>query len=116
MQTSAQPPKDVRLYLVLGNAVKTSFRATADTRTGELKVVEYAPGDGKVTASSARFDERAGQQWAPYFTSPISWRGMIQLRAAHMGITTDPAFKDNILFLLNAMPTERQIEQINKLK
>lgn len=116
MQTSAQPPKDVRLYLVLGNAVKTSFRATADSSTGELKVVEYAPGDGKVTASSARFDERAGLQWAPYFTSPIAWRGMIQLRAAHMGITTDPAFKDNILFLLNAMPTERQIEQIDKLK
>jgi hypothetical protein len=41
---------------------------------------------------------------------------MIQLRAAHMGITTDPAFKDNILFLLNAVPTKNQLEQINALK
>lgn len=112
MQISAKPPKDVRMYLVLGNAVKTSFRATANSETGDLNVIEYAPGDGKVTASSARFDERAGLQWAPYFTSPIPWHGMIQLRAAHMGITTDPAFKDNILFLLNAMPTQRQLEQI----
>ncbi len=112
MAVEAPPPSDVRLYLVLGNAVKTTRQATADSQTGELKVVEYAPGDGKVTASSALFDERAGQQWAPYFTSPIAWRGILQLRAAHMGITTDPAFKDNILFLLNAMPTQRQLEQI----
>lgn len=116
MEIKAQPPPDVRLFLVFGNAVKTTRKATADSLTGKLQVVEYAPGDGKVTTSSALFDERAGQQWAPYFTSPIAWRGMIQLRAAHMGITTDPAFKDNILFLLNAMPTERQLEQIKKSK
>ncbi len=116
MELAAQPPPDVRLYLVLGNAVKTTRKATADSETGELKVVEYAPGDGKVTAASALFDERANRQWAPYFTSPIAWRGIIQLRAAHMGITTDPAFKDNILFLLNAMPTQRQLEQIKSLK
>ncbi|MEI6420689.1 MAG: hypothetical protein WCP55_00600 [Lentisphaerota bacterium] len=114
--STAQPPKDVRLYLVLGNAVKTSFRAAVDSKTGDLNVVEYAPGDGKVTASSALFDERAGKQWAPYFTSPIVWRGIIHLRAAHMGITTDPLFKDNILFLLNAIPTQRQVEQINASK
>jgi hypothetical protein len=114
--STAQPPKDVRLYLVLGNAVKTSFRAAVDSKTGDLNVVEYAPGDGKVTASSALFDERAGKQWAPYFTSPIVWRGIIHLRAAHMGITTDPLFKDNILFLLNAIPTQHQVEQINASK
>ena len=116
MAIKASPPEGVRLYLVLGNAVKTTNRATADSQTGELKVIEYAPGDGKVTKSSALFDERAGQEWVPYFTGPIAWRGMIQLRAAHMGITTDPAFKDNILFLLNAVPTRNQLEQINALK
>jgi pimeloyl-ACP methyl ester carboxylesterase len=115
MAIKAQPPSDVRMYLVLGNAVKTNHLATADAQTGELKVVEYAPGDGKVTAASARFDERA-RQWKPYFSSPIYWRGMIHLRAAHMGITTDPAFKDNVLFLLNAMPTDRQLEQIGAAK
>lgn len=115
MAIKSQPPSDVRMYLVLGNAVKTSNLATVDPQTGELKVVEYTSGDGKVTAASARFDERA-RQWKPYFSSPISWRGMIQLRAAHMGITTDPAFKDNVLFLLNAIPTDRQLEQIDASK
>jgi hypothetical protein len=33
-----------------------------------------------------------------------------------MGITTDPAFKDNILFLLNAIPTKHQLKQIEALK
>jgi pimeloyl-ACP methyl ester carboxylesterase len=116
MAVKAKPPKDVRLYLVLGNAVKTTRRATVNPKTGELKVVEYAPGDGKVTESSALFDERAEKQWMPYFSSPIDWRSMIQLRAAHMGITTAPPFKDNVLFLLNALPTQRQLEQMNAKK
>ena len=124
MEIKAQPPEDVKLYLVLGNAVRTTRRAMVDPKTGELTVSDdpdddcygYAPGDGKVTESSALFDERAGQTWTPYFHSPISWKTMIQLRAAHMGITTDPAFKDNVLFLLNAVPTHRQIEQMKKVK
>lgn len=115
MQIEAKPPDDIQLYLVLGNAVKTTRKAVVDSRTGELEVVEYAPGDGKVTESSALFDERAVQTWKPYFTSPIHWKSIIQLRAAHMGITTDPAFKDNILFLLNAIPTKRQLENMHKL-
>ena len=116
MEIKAKPPEDVKLYLVLGNAVKTTRRAAADSKTGELTVIDYGPGDGKVTESSALFDERAGQTWKPYFTSPIYWRNIIQLRAAHMGITTDPAFKDNVLFLLNAVPTQRQLENIKKTK
>ncbi len=102
------PPDDVKLYLVLGNAVKTTRKATVNEKTGELKVIEYGPGDGKVLASSAMYDEREGQKiWVPFFYSPIAWNNIIQLRAAHMGITTDPAFRDNILFLLNCVPTDR---------
>ena len=110
MEIKAEPPEDVKLYLVLGNAVKTRRRARLNPETGKLTVTDddYAPGDGKVTKSSALFDRRAGQTWTPYFSSPISWRGIIQLRAAHMGITTAPAFKDNILFLLNAVSTRKQ--------
>ena len=116
MQIKAKPPEDVKLYLVLGNAVKTTRHASADPETGELKVIDYAPGDGKVPESSALFDLRAGQTWKPYFSSPIAWRGIIQLRAAHMGITTDPAFKDNVLFLLNAVPTSHKALEIKKSK
>jgi len=114
MRIKAKPPKDVKLYLVMGNAVQTTRRAFIDRRTGEIKKIEYAPGDGKVTASSALFDERAGGEWTPYFRSPIAWRGIIQLRAAHMGITTAPALRDNLLFLLTAVPTRRQLENMKK--
>ena len=114
MSVKSKPPPDVKLYLVMGNAVDTTRRAFVDRKTGEITKVEYAPGDGKVTVSSALYDERAGQQWRPFFSSPIAWRGMIQLRAAHMGITTDPAFKDNILFLLTAVPSADQLSQEKK--
>jgi pimeloyl-ACP methyl ester carboxylesterase len=116
MAVKANPPEGVKLYLVLGNAVKTSRRAELDPVTGKLTVIEYAPGDGKVTVSSALFDRRAGGQWTPFFSSPIQWNSIIQLRAAHMGITTAAPFKDNILFLLNAVPTARQKSAMDKLE
>ena len=116
MSIDATPPGDVQLYLVLGNAVRTTRRATLDRKTGKLTVVDYAPGDGKVTKSSALYDRRAGGVWTPWFRSPIHWRGIIQLRAAHMGITTAPAFKDNILFLLNARATKSQLKYLDSQK
>ncbi len=110
----AIPPKGVNLYLVLGNAVRTTRRGEVDEETGEIKVIEYGPGDGKVLASSAMYDERAGAKtWVPFFYSPIAWSNITQLRAAHMGITTAPAFKDNILFLLSAVPSSRYQELID---
>ena len=116
MRIKAKPPKDVKLYLIMGNALNTTRRAQVDPKTGALKVTETAAGDGKVTRSSAIFDERAGSRWSPFVRSPIEWRSMVQLRAAHMGLTTDPVFKDNILFLLNAVPTDAQLEQLKKLE
>lgn len=108
MGEPAIPPDDVKLYLMLGNAVKTTRRATANAKTGELKVIETGPGDGKVLESSAMYDERAGAKtWVPFFYGPIAWNNITQLRAAHMGITTAPAFKDNILFLLSTVPPKR---------
>lgn len=118
MNIQAKHPDTLKMYLVLGNAVKTTRRATANSKTGKLKVIDYGPGDGKVLASSAMYDERAGQKtWVPFFYSPIDWNSIIQLRAAHMGITTDPAFKDNVLFLLNSLPSAKYqhlIEQYRK--
>lgn len=107
MNIRAEHPPTLKMYLVLGNAVRTTRRARVNPKTGGLTVTDddYGPGDGKVLSSSAMYDERAGQKtWLPFFYSPIDWDSIIQLRAAHMGITTDPAFKDNILFLLNSMP------------
>jgi pimeloyl-ACP methyl ester carboxylesterase len=112
MGVKAVPPENLGMYLVLGNAVKTTRRLLANPSTGALKILDYAPGDGKVTKSSALFDERDGQTWTPFFHGPIKWDNIIQLRAAHMGITVDPAFKDNILFFLTTLPNySRQFHQ-----
>lgn len=126
MGKPAVPPKDVKLYLVLGNAVSTTRYAELDPKTGILTVPYhpdnpekngYGPGDGKVLASSAMYDEREGAKtWVPFFYGPIAWDNIIQLRAAHMGITTDPAFKDNILFLLSAVPTSRYEHLIEEFR
>jgi pimeloyl-ACP methyl ester carboxylesterase len=117
MNVRAVHPASLKMHLVLGNAVKTTRLATANAKTGELKVIKYGPGDGKVLASSAMYDERAGQKtWLPFFYSPIDWNSIIQLRAAHMGITTDPAFKDNILFLLSSMPGSKYSKLINEYR
>lgn len=115
MSIPAVPPPDVKLYLVLGNAVKTSRRISVDEKTGELEDVQYGPGDGKVLESSAMYDKREGlETWVPFFYGPIAWNSIIQLRAAHMGITTDPAFRDNFLFLLCSIPTNRYKELIKE--
>jgi hypothetical protein len=104
----SKPPPGVKLYLVLGNAVKTTRKATVDATSGEIEVIEYGPGDGKVLASSAMYDRREGAEIAsPFLCSPIVWDSIIQLRAAHMGITSHPSFKDNILFLLSAVAPYR---------
>ena len=113
MRKPASHPSNVKMYLILGNAVKTTRRASVNDKTGELKVLPaneggYGPGDGKVLESSAMYDLREGKKiWVPFFYGPINWDVIIQLRAAHMGITTDPAFKDNILFMLNSIPSRR---------
>ena len=119
MNVFATPPDDVKLYLILGNAVPTRRRARLDKKTGKLLVTkeDYEPGDGKVLVTSAMYDRRAGRKvWVPYFYSPIAWNSIIQLRAAHMGITTDPAFKDNVLFLLSNVPTKRYRQLIEEYR
>ena len=105
MSVDATPPQGINLFLVLGNAIKTSNTLAVNEQNGSLKVLEYAPGDGKVTKASALFDQRNENNWTPHFRSPIKWKNIILLRAAHMGITVDQAFKDNVLFLLTNRPS-----------
>ena len=112
MAEPSEPPPDVKLYLFLGSAAKTRVLAEVDPASGRLQVSDFGPGDGKVSSSSALYDLRAGGTWTPFFRSPIRWDGIVQLRSAHMGITTDPAFKDNILFLLSAVPSPRHQQQL----
>ena len=100
MSIKASPPAGVELYLVTGNAVKTSRRAYIDRKTGKVTNIDYAPGDGKVLNLSTIFDLRAGNHKLHYLSSPINWTSIMLLRSTHMGLLKAPAFEDNMLFML----------------
>lgn len=110
------PPKDIAMILFAGDAVKTSRQAEVDPQTGKLTVTKYEAGDGKVLASSARMDEREGREWVPFMQSPINWRAVIHLKAAHMGITESYAFADNVSYYLLSFPTPKQSKLRKYLK
>ncbi len=114
MSIKASPPADIRLYLVAGNAVKTTRRAYIDRKTGKIKNIKYSSGDGKVLNSSAIFDLRAWNLELHYLSSPIDWSGITLLRAAHMGLLSAPAFEDNILFMLLMEETKKELKNLKK--
>ena len=72
--------------------------------TGEIEVTGTAPGDGSVTRASALMDERIGNGWSPKLVTPIKWSNVMFLFTDHLGLTKDPAFTDNVLFLLLEKP------------
>jgi hypothetical protein len=96
----ALPPAGLSLHLFLGESIPTHACASADPKTGKLKITKELPGDGKVTALSAIYDRRAEGNWRPYVKSPIHWNTVTFLFAAHMGITRDPVFVSNMLYIL----------------
>ncbi len=114
MQVKARPPDNVALFLFAGDAIETSRTATVNRKTGEFKVVEYAPGDGKILTSSALFDLREDGYWTPYLRSPITWHGTFLLNAAHMGITKSSAFNSNASFCLLVTPSVKQDKRDKK--
>jgi len=108
MSIRSEPPEDIMMILFSGDAVKTSRTATVDPKSQKLKVIKWAPGDGKVLASSARFDERAGRKWTPYPASPIKWDIVINVLGAHMGIMDNYSFIDNLSYYLLAFPSPKR--------
>jgi hypothetical protein len=114
MQVKARPPENVALFLFAGDAIETSRTATVNRKTGEFKVVEYAPGDGKILTSSALFDLREDGYWTPYLRSPITWHGTFFLNAAHMGITKSSVFNSNASFCLLVTPSVKQDKRDKK--
>jgi Lecithin:cholesterol acyltransferase len=108
MSIHSEPPKDIMMILFSGDAVKTTRTATVDPKTQKLKVIKFAPGDGKVLASSARFDERAGRKWTPYPVSPIKWDVVINVQGAHMGIMDSYSFIDNLTYYLLSFPSPKR--------
>ncbi|HEX3035554.1 MAG TPA: hypothetical protein VHT73_10565 [Thermodesulfobacteriota bacterium] len=90
----------MKIYLAASDVVLTV------RSTGEIEVTEKALGDDTVTCSSALLDGCIGQDenWTPNPMTPIQWTNVTFLFADHLGITKDPAFTDNVLFLLLEKP------------
>ena len=100
LDVPSTPPQGTSLYLIAGDAVETAKVVTVNRNWGRLEVAEYGPGDGSVLRSSALMDERIGQPWSPHLDSPIDWTQVMFLFSDHLGMTKDPGFADNILYLL----------------
>lgn len=96
-------PPGLRIYLIAGDAIPTGAGVTV-SEIGEVSVTNYTPGDGTVTRSSALMDERVGGRWALELVSPVKWSNVMFLFNDHLGITKDPAFSDNVLFILLEQP------------
>jgi len=77
-----------------------------DSSNEHYKITDYQPGDGTVTRSSALMDERVGGIWTPYLKSPIKWSSVMFLFSDHLGLTKDPTFSDNVLYILLEQPVE----------
>ncbi|HBM17186.1 MAG TPA: hypothetical protein DD381_12715 [Lentisphaeria bacterium] len=116
MSVQEVPPADVRLDLFLGYGIMTTKRAFINRKTGTIENVEYDSGDGKILATSALYDRNTEQHWGYFLNSPVQWDNVTILRAAHMGITRDPTFADNILFMLMSEETLQQKIVLGKIK
>jgi hypothetical protein len=103
LDVPATAPEGVELHLFAGDAKDTpAVLAVGDD--GKLRVHARRPGDGTVLRSSAVMDERVGGQWARGVRTPVAWRRTSFLFTDHLGLTRDPAFADNVLYILLEEP------------
>jgi pimeloyl-ACP methyl ester carboxylesterase len=109
MRVDQAPPRGTTLHLFFGESILTNAVASLDEETGKIKVIKQFPGDGKVTANSALFNECSERDPWPFMKSPIHWSSVTILFAAHMGITKDPVFVSNMLYTLFLDDSERSV-------
>lgn len=97
-------PEGLELFLVAGDAMPTLAQLEVDGG-GYVYAGLEGPGDGTVLRSSALLDERVNAAWTPKVRTPIHWRQVLFLFSDHLGLTRDPVFTDNVLYLLLEDPT-----------
>ena len=107
----ANIPKNLSLYLFTGDSEKTSSNLSVNPGTGKIKIIEKAPGDGRVPRASALMDERVGGEWTPNLVSPISWSNVVFLFDDHLGLTMNQTFIDNLLYHLLEKPDSVDFNQ-----
>jgi pimeloyl-ACP methyl ester carboxylesterase len=100
----AATPPGISINLIAGDAVDTTDVIKVNAETGELEIYKTGPGDGKVLRSSALMDERVGSNIKGRLRTPIKWANVLFLFSDHLGLTTDPVFTDNMLYMLLEKP------------
>lgn len=107
LDVRAKSPPGTTIHLIAGDAHATSAQLWVRP-DGSISVASKLPGDGKVTRASALMDERYanGAKWSPRLVTPIGWSSVNFLFTDHLGLTRDPAFTDNVLFLLLEAPRD----------
>ncbi len=96
-------PCPSRIYLFAGDAVNTLTKARLDDDKTYLDFKQnqlYYPGDGTVPRYSAVADDRFGQAFQPHLKSPVPWTHSTFLNNDHLGLTMNPVFTNNVLFIL----------------
>lgn len=101
----ALSPDGTSLMLFVGDSEVTSAKARFDADKRRLQVLATGPGDGTVLRTSALMDERLGSKEPKAgLESPVDWQQVHFLFADHLGMTSDPGFSDNVLYLLLESP------------
>jgi len=103
LDSPQQTPPGLTLSLIAGDAVATAAVIGVQT-DGVIRVAERGPGDGSVLRSSALMDEREDGHWSRTLRTPIPWDDVTFLFTDHIGLTSDPAFTDNVLYQLLEAP------------
>lgn len=104
LDVPAAPPDGTTIHLFAGDAEPTLAVLTARPGKGAVKELAFRPGDGTVLRSSALMDERVAGDWRPTLVSPIRWSSVQFMFSDHLGMTKDPGFSDNVLYMLLEAP------------
>ncbi|MEZ5964322.1 MAG: hypothetical protein R3F56_10795 [Planctomycetota bacterium] len=94
-----------RFYLFAADGERTLARAVLTERGGRMvptfsSPTCYLPGDLTVPRYSALGDERTGADYRAWLPSPLPWTNVTFLSDDHVGLTRNPHFVDNMLFVL----------------
>ncbi|MGF1474498.1 MAG: esterase/lipase family protein [Geminicoccaceae bacterium] len=100
----ATPPDGISLHLIAADSEPTAAVAAVDRTSGDFEIIDEEPGDGIVPRASALMDERQGRLWQPKVQTPIDWASVLFVFDSHQGMTRNPVFTDNILYLLLEAP------------
>ncbi len=105
LDTPAQTPEHLKMFLFVGDSVATPLIATAQKGDQKLTIIKKGAGDGTVPRASVLLDERVGSsRLSEKVESPLKWENVIFLSSNHLGLTKDPLCIKNILYILLERP------------